>query len=167
MWSQAPTTSEKTPRREAFFDLGLRGEVARSEADVPLDVDLEAFLVKFEADITPNGWLYGSAVGDYPNRPPHFLQYSCMQKFLHYWAHDRDDSAFTDVIEVCGGTARTSQMLIRRWRRVRVGHNFDAVVGINLLDGAQVHAMWTYITRTKPLVAVIATPLQVWPDGLP
>ena len=45
-----------------------------------------------------------------------------------------DDPNFIDVVEICGGAERTSKMLIRRFHKVKVGLNFDAVVGYDLMD---------------------------------
>ena len=43
---------------------------------------------------------------------------------------------YHDVVEICGGEARTSKILISR-RRYDVGPNFDLVAGIDLLQKGQ------------------------------
>ena len=75
--------------------------------------------------------------------------------FYHY--KKGNDMEFVDMMDVCGGTARVSQVLVRR-RHIKVGHNFDAVVGFDLLDSSTVASLWAYIQLTKPIVVVMSTP---------
>eukprot|EP00975_Prorocentrum_lima_P023679 4982241-Prorocentrum_lima.AAC.1 len=67
------------------------------------------------------------------------------------------EHVFDDVFEMCGGNARVSILLIKR-RHYQVGPNFDAVVGIDLLQPEQISALWQYVEHCKPIFGVLAPP---------
>ena len=140
---------------ECFFDSG--GNTGE-ETNFLIDDILEPFLVALEADLTPYYWLYGSEVGDQAKRSNTTLNYDSPEAFLSEWGHDRDDSNFIDVVEICGGAERVSKMLVRRFHKIKVGLNFDAVVGYDLMDPTHVKYLWRYLIATQPLVVVMATP---------
>ncbi len=52
-------------------------------------------------------------------------------------------SPHIDVMEVMGGAARTTQVLIRRM--YRGGRNFDAMVGVDLTDPDEEHELYRYV----------------------
>ena len=68
-----------------------------------------------------------------------------------------NDGSFTDVFELCGGTARVSLMLATR-KHITRGPNVDILVGVDLLDHEDIHKLWVYDTTCKPACGVIATP---------
>ena len=147
---------------ENTMDLGLRSDHAVEEHlhSRDLEDDHEFFLDNFEGDLNPSHWLYGSEWSGTPPTPTTTMRYGNMQTFLHDWAPDYRDNKYVDVMEICGGTSRTSYLLLRRWHREpsRVGLNFDAIVGFDLLDSEQQNSLWHYVLITKPTVIVMATP---------
>eukprot|EP00975_Prorocentrum_lima_P045555 9536697-Prorocentrum_lima.AAC.1 len=56
---------------------------------------------------------------------------------------------YDDIFEICGGSAKISVILIRR-RYYNVRPNFDAVVGIDLINPSQVQELWWYIRECQP-----------------
>lgn len=139
---------------ECFYDAGQHTSL---EASFLINDFVEPFLVDIEASMAPHYWLHGSEAVD-PTRDPAVLEYATMEAFLNDYDIDADDHSHIDVVEICGGCARTSEVLIRRWHQVKVGMNFDAVVGFDLLDLKQRADMWRYLKKAKPLVIVLATP---------
>ena len=59
-----------------------------------------------------------------------------------------------DIIELCGGEARTSTIAVRR--HMNTGRNYDIVTNCNLNDPAQQAAVTQYIRTYRPLVAIMA-----------
>ena len=59
-----------------------------------------------------------------------------------------------DIVELCGGEARTSQIAVRR--RLRVCPNFDLVVGINLNDPAVQRNVLNYLNVQEVCATVMA-----------
>ena len=137
---------------DAYYDLGLCGDRQHEHLDC-LDPDTETFLVDLEANVTPYNWLFGAEAGQVRN-----MQYDSMEQFLVYWRRDHNDDEFIDLVEICGGSSRTSQVLIKRHHMVRVGLNFDIVVGFDLLKANDVKHLWLYLRGSKPLVVALATP---------
>ena len=86
-------------------------------------------------------------------------KYSTIYHFMKDHFIKCDDSRSVDVVEICGGAAQTSVILIKR-RYIKVGQNFDSVVGVNFMDQQQIAAMWQYFKLCTPLVAVISTPCK-------
>ena len=124
--------------------------------------ELEALLVHVEADLSPQHWLFGS---DTEDMSP-FTSARRYESFVHFMTdcfisresvHKNPGLDHVDVFEMCGGTARVSTLLIRR-RHVTVGLNFDAVVGIDLLDPRQIQAYWAYIHQSEPICCVLSPP---------
>ena len=68
-----------------------------------------------------------------------------------------DPLQHVDIIELCGGTGRVAQVLVRRHHRT-AGTNFDIALGIDLLCPTEVQNYWTYLYKCQPKVAVISTP---------
>jgi len=134
---------------DTYYDAGLSGTQVHEYLDCA-DPDMEMFLTNLEADLTPHNLLYGAESGDATT-----TRYDDMEAFLVHWSKDGNDNELVDVIEICGGSARTSRVLIRRWHTVKVGLKFDVIVGFDLLKPKDVHYMWM---TTRPLVAILATP---------
>ena len=59
-----------------------------------------------------------------------------------------------DILEVMGGEARTTQVLVKR--SYRAGFNFDCVVGFDLMRRDDETALYDYIRRTHPFIVVMA-----------
>ena len=64
---------------------------------------------------------------------------------------------YTDVFELCGGSARVSIMLVAR-RYITKGPNFDIVVGIDLHDKKEIEGLGTHLRTRKPACGIISTP---------
>ena len=143
---------------DTYLDYGSLDAVAACEIGLIFDELEEDFLIYFEADLCPYHFLYGSDFVGIPNGSPQSQKFGNFFTFLHYWYKEKSDDEFVDVAEICGGTARTSFVLLRRRHKYKVGLNFDVVVGIDLLNSHEEHAMWAYFQRTQPLVAIMATP---------
>eukprot|EP00975_Prorocentrum_lima_P006762 1456370-Prorocentrum_lima.AAC.1 len=60
---------------------------------------------------------------------------------MHDCFYSKDDRIFDDVFELCGGTAKVSVLMIKR-RHDKVGPNFVAVVGIDLIQPPHVGELW-------------------------
>ena len=135
----------------SYFDFGFNNDDDATE-------EVETFRMQVEGELAPFNSLFGSGIIELPQLATSTLSFPTFLEFEQHKAATQADTHFTDVVEICGGTARTSHVLIKRWHEVHVGKNFDAVCGIDLRVPAQVVALWRYMTNTKPLVAVIATP---------
>ena len=59
-----------------------------------------------------------------------------------------------DIMEVCGGEARVTQVAFRR--HLKTGKNFDLVAGLDLTDKKTIEELWQYVKQYKPLVIVMA-----------
>lgn len=59
-----------------------------------------------------------------------------------------------DLVEICGGAARTSTVCIRK--QLQVGRNFDLITQCDLNDPSQQQMVIQYFCDHKPLVAVMA-----------
>ena len=59
-----------------------------------------------------------------------------------------------DIVEICGGSARTSRIGIRK--HLKVGHNFDLVTNVDLNDPRDQQMVMQYFFDHKPLVAVMS-----------
>ena len=63
------------------------------------------------------------------------------------------DEGTLDLVEICGGMARTSTLAVRR--RLRTGTNFDLVTNWDLNDTRQQNEVKKYFRKFKPLVAIM------------
>ena len=106
-------------------------------------------MINLEADLVPYCWLYRSAVGEHAERSTGTIHYASQGHFLHEWARNSDDTAFADIVEICGGLAQTSKMLVQRFHEVRVGLNFDAIVGFDLLKPQDISYTYIHIQYAK------------------
>lgn len=59
-----------------------------------------------------------------------------------------------DIVEICGGSARTSKVCIRK--HLKVGHNFDLVTNVDLNNPIDQQLVMQYFIDYKPLVAVMS-----------
>ena len=127
-----------------------------SDPEYAFELNHDCFMLCFEADLQPRQWLFGSAtVHDSPFLQEKVASFAELNKLYPVC---RDDGTFVDCVEFCGGTARTSAVLIRRRYKVRVGKNFDLTTGINLLYQSDVNDFWEYMFSVKPLVVVLSPP---------
>ena len=97
-------------------------------------------------------WLLGSSVSAdlYPQ---------CQHTYIAANMHDvlhvlRSLDSKVDLVEVCGGAARTSTICIRK--HLKVGKNFDLVTQCDLNDQHQQELILQYFRDHKPLVAVLS-----------
>jgi hypothetical protein len=60
-------------------------------------------------------------------------------------------------MEMFGGAADTSRLLVRRYRAVS-GVNFDLTCGFNLLNPKHVQLLFQYVEEFQPVVVVMAPP---------
>ena len=130
------------------------------DPDLEFELNHDCFMLNFEADLYPLHWLFGSGAGEKLYDSGTQTHFTSLASFNNTYLTSRDDGKFVDCIEFCGGNARTSQMLIRRRAKgtVRVGHNFDIVVGLDMLNRAEVNEFWTYMFQTQPLVVIMSPP---------
>ena len=132
------------------------GYKEETDPDLLFELNHEMFLLEFEADLYPRYWLYGSGAGDDP-----FIGHQRLSSFAEFntaYHARRDDGIFVDCIEFCGGNARTSQVLIRRRHKVKVGTNFDVALGFDMLNPKEVQEFWSYMFKTQPLVVIMSPP---------
>jgi hypothetical protein len=59
-----------------------------------------------------------------------------------------------DIVEVCGGAARTTYLCVRR--QLTSGHNFELLTGCDLNDIRTQVIVWGYFDVARPLVTVMA-----------
>ena len=115
---------------EAFtiFD-HLQTPDGHTEFHFELDHRTELFLFAVESSLTPHHHFFGSEI------TKTILQKALeMPSISEVYAFLRDKGSggeFHDIVEVCGGEARVSQVLISR-RNYIVGPNFDIIAGIDL-----------------------------------
>ena len=134
------------------------GYQQETDPDLMFEFNHECFMLNFEADLYPQYWLFGSEAGDDPyNATPH-QRLSSIAEFNNAYLSNRDDGQFVDCIEFCGGNARTSQVLIRRRYKVKVGNNFDIVLGFDMLNPQEVQEFWKYMFQTQPYVVIMSPP---------
>ena len=67
---------------------------------------------------------------------------------------DIDLDGDVDMVEICGGEARTSTIAVRR--HLRAGPNYDLVTNVDLKDVEHQAAVIHYFRTHRPLVAVMA-----------
>ncbi|CAK0820075.1 unnamed protein product, partial [Prorocentrum cordatum] len=108
--------------------------------------------------------LSGSDTNDktYSHVPKQF-KYDAFTSFMADWSYPAQYSSqsrdhYIDVVEICGGNARTSQILIHRFHETKIGLNFDIIVGIDLLDPTQEAALWQYLKSNKVLITILSVP---------
>jgi len=112
------------------------GYAQESCSDLCFEMNYECFLMNFEADLLPENWLFGC---DCDMECPFAAEpVSGFCEFMSLYPASRDDGSFVDVIEFCGGNARTSSVLVRRRYKVKVGQNFDLTTGIDLLNQSDI-----------------------------
>ena len=145
---------EELCKLEAYYD---SDGLTSFEADFLIEDPLEAFLVDSEASMSPYYWLLGSEVQE-REYSPKAIHYQNPKEFCNEWFLSRNDDESADVVEICGGMARTSKILIKRSHRFRVGLNFDAVVGFDFLNPRDRAYLWKYLKAARPLVVILATP---------
>ena len=123
-----------------------------------VDTVTECFLVEFEGSLTPQGRLFGSNAELLTTADTQVFYYNTMEQFLT--DHDMIPEAQwegSDVFELCGGSAKATQVLITR-RSISTGPNFDVIVGIDLLQDEHVADLWRYLERCKPICGILAPP---------
>ncbi|CAE7258960.1 unnamed protein product [Symbiodinium natans] len=59
-----------------------------------------------------------------------------------------------EIVELFGGQGQTSRLCVRR--KLRAGHNFELLTGVNLADPVAQRKVLGYISIAKPLVVVMA-----------
>ena len=127
------------------------------DAPVMTFVD-EMFLAKL-AD--PACFFFGQIVeGRSVARDPRAKWYLDFDALLSYWKQQGNAGPYTDIMEVCGGNARVTQVCVRRLSRegIFAGRNFDAVCGCDLTDDDDVRGLWRYLIATKPMIIVMSPP---------
>ena len=87
-----------------------------------------------------------------------------MEAFLSHAINRVPPECHVDVVEICGGNARTMQVMIRR--HFRGGRNFDIVVGSDLTQPEEVRKLFAYLSEKKPFVTVMS-PSCVAPSSSP
>ena len=115
---------------------------------------VKSFLTYFEGNYNPASRLFGSGASDLC--PFHQQKFDSMTSFLTTH-RSINRGQYTDVFELCGGSARVSVMLVTR-RYITLGPNFDIVVGIDLHDKKEIEGLWTYLQTRKPACGIISTP---------
>ena len=87
-----------------------------------------------------------------------------MEAFFELATRPANRSGQVDVVEIFGGKAGTSRVLVRRFN-TSVGPNFDLTCGFNLRDSRHIELLFRYVEDCKPTVAVMVPPctgLQGW-----
>ena len=72
-------------------------------------------------------------------------------------ARQRSFTGQVDVIELFGGNAGTTKVLLRRYNAV-TGENFDIITGYNLLSPRCREVFWNYMREFKPVMVIMAPP---------
>ena len=72
-------------------------------------------------------------------------------------ARHRSFTGQVDVIELFGGNAGATKVLLRRYNAV-TGENFDIVTGYNLLSPRCREVSWNYMREFKPVMVINAPP---------
>ena len=80
--------------------------------------------------------------------------YESMQVIHSYVVHKFGPASHVDILEVMGGEARTTQVMVRR--NDRGGYNFYCVVGFDLMRADDEQCLYDYIRATKPFIVVMA-----------
>ena len=89
---------------------------------------------------------------------PSTMRLKDMCTFYQRYAQHPDDEDI-DIVEMFGGAARTSHILVRRYRRTS-GLNFDILVGFDLLNGLDLDHFWKYLQAVRPFIIVMAPPCK-------
>ena len=102
----------------------------RAELHVEIDDRTELFLFAVEASFSPAHHFYGS---DIPNKIYEVtIQLPTIEEAMIFLG-PKTPGEYHDVVEICGGSARVSKILISR-RRYDIAPNFDLVAGVYLLE---------------------------------
>ena len=99
----------------------------------------------------PMCFLLGSMAPSFPRPPPQVMQASSMEELVVILT---TLSPGIDVMEICGGAARVSQVAVRR--RLTTGLNADLVTGTDLNEPREQVSTMKYVRVNKPLVVTMA-----------
>ena len=112
------------------------------------------------SDQWPMCFLLGSAVPCFPQPQLQVFIASTMEELETVLTAL---GAGIDVMEICGGAARVSQIAVRR--RLVAGRNVDVVTGTDLTEPREQTSTMKYVRLQRPLVVVMAptcTPFGPW-----
>ena len=101
-------------------------------------------------------WLFGSSAEDSVSFHDRVTACGCMETFLMQ-TRAKKAPGQVDVVEIFGGRAETSRILVRRYNAI-TGINFDLTCGFNLRNSAHVKLLFEYLHEFKPVVVVMAPP---------
>ena len=110
--------------------------------------------------------LCGSADASAHELPPGSIMAVDVEEMQRILSAECYASWGVEIVELFGGEGLTSQMCVRR--RLRAGHNFELITGVDLSDPSAQLKVLGYIRVAKPLVVVMAPvctpygPLGVW-----
>ena len=101
-------------------------------------------------------WLFGSSAQGTVPFDDKAIACDGIETFLAQ-ARKRTFTGQVDVMEMFGGAADTSRLLVRRYNAV-TGINFDLTCGFNLRNQKHVQLLIQYVDEFKPVVVVMAPP---------
>ena len=101
-----------------------------------------------------NHYLWGSSMESITTTPPGTIVTHDPMSMLEALEAFSWSGPRIDVMEIFGGEAGVSRLLIRR--HYRVGANYDLVCGYDLSQPTHVQSMWRYIHRHRPSVIIAA-----------
>ena len=102
-------------------------------------------------------WLFGSESDDTARINPRSINCSDMEAFYELATRPASRLGQVDVVEIFGGEAGTSRVLVRRFN-TSVGPNFDLTCGFKLRDSKHIELLFRYFEACKPTVAVMGPP---------
>ena len=102
-------------------------------------------------------WLFGSESDETARTNPRSINCSGMEAFYKLATRPASYFGQVDVVEIFGGEAGTSQVLVRRFN-TSVGPNFDLTCGFNPRDSRHIELLFQYFEFCKPTVVDMAPP---------
>ena len=84
----------------------------------------------------------------------HFLGFKAGLEHFETYNWSAHGTFHVDIMEIMGGEGKTTQVMVRG--HFKAGKNFEAVMGIDVLDPEEEQEMFEHISKVKPLVIVMA-----------
>ena len=111
------------------------------------------------AQVCPGLIMHGSEA-DRPRKQFVHNGICSMQQLMHMTGNSMKSSK-VHLVELFGGKARTSYLLIRG-HHLEAGCNFDIMAGIDLSKPSEVASMFEYIRKVKPTVVLMGPPCKAF-----
>jgi hypothetical protein len=118
-----------------------------------IELDVSRYLAHW---LSSYHWLFGSSASEDQPLGRNAVRCDGIEAFLIH-ARNRATNNQMDIMEMFGGAADTSRILVKRCDAVS-GINFDLTCGFNLRNPKHVSMLFQYVDSFKPVAVVMAPP---------